>query len=160
MSAGVRYSQLSRVIVRERTAANTPEMGRVAVPVAVRRDSVRFATAMPDRHRVECRERRDQPRGGRRDPARHLFGIADRAGALITRRMVEAHLAEWASLEDCRCNAPCGLARKVTPSTVWWCAALWQASIAHSWLGRKTLESPKTFHVLRAFEASRLHSGR
>ena len=93
--------------------------------------------------------------------ALHLFGIADRAGALITRRMVEAHLAEWAShSEDCRCNAPCGLARKVTPSTVWWCAALWQASIAHTRPAGGTLSSPKTFHVLRVFRVLRLHSGR
>ena len=65
--------------------------------------------------------------------ALHLFGIADREGALITRRMVDHHLAELASHPgDCRCAAPCGLVSKVTGNKVWWCAALWQPSVART----------------------------
>ena len=58
-----------------------------------------------------------------------MFGIADRDGVLITRRMVEKRLAELAAHRvECGCGL-CALLPLTTVSKVWWQASRWQASI-------------------------------
>ena len=65
--------------------------------------------------------------------ALHLFGIADREGLPVTRRLCESRLGELASHPvDCRCAAPCGLAPLVSVSKVYWVASRWQLSIART----------------------------
>jgi hypothetical protein len=55
--------------------------------------------------------------------ALNVFGLADAAGQLITRRMVESRLAELAGHPPgCGCGL-CELLPLVTCSKVWWCAS-------------------------------------
>jgi len=57
--------------------------------------------------------------------ALRIFNQAN--GETITRRAVEAQLAQWR-----RCDAPCDLADTVSVSRVWCVVWGWQASIART----------------------------
>src|SRR5262249_62131552 len=62
--------------------------------------------------------------------ALNVFGIADRTGQPVTRRLAEQRLAELAGHADA-CG--CGLCDLVPPAAVrkgWWTASRWQPSIA------------------------------
>ena len=55
--------------------------------------------------------------------------IADAGGKLITRKLVQEHLAELSAHRDgCRCGL-CELLPLVTVSKVWRCASRWQADV-------------------------------
>ena len=58
-----------------------------------------------------------------------MFGIADRDGVLVTRKMVEKRFAELSAHRvGCGCGL-CALLPLTTVSKVWWQASRWQASI-------------------------------
>jgi hypothetical protein len=61
--------------------------------------------------------------------ALHMFGIADRTGVAVTRRMVDKRLAELAEhAAGCGCGLCC-LLELAAPSRVYWTASRWQISI-------------------------------
>ena len=61
--------------------------------------------------------------------ALNVFGVADRDGKLITRRMVAERLSELSTHSDgCRCGL-CALVPSVTVTKVWRCASRWQSDV-------------------------------
>lgn len=61
--------------------------------------------------------------------ALNVFGTADRAGQLVTRRIVSERLSELAGHRDgCSCEL-CELLDRVTVAKVWRCASRWQSDV-------------------------------
>ena len=61
--------------------------------------------------------------------ALNVFGLADRDGKVITRRMVAERLSELSAHSDgCRCGL-CHLVPSVTVSRVWRTASRWQTDV-------------------------------
>ena len=64
--------------------------------------------------------------------ALHVFGITDRDGVLVTRKMVDKRLAELTWHPDsCDCGL-CELVDLAAPSRVYWTASRWQRSINYT----------------------------
>ena len=59
----------------------------------------------------------------------HVFGRADAAGQMVTRRMVQERLSELGGHpHGCGCGL-CDLVPRVTVTKVWRCASHWQADV-------------------------------